>query len=140
MRHICSYAMVSLAAVLLATSAAVGQFEIHWWTTDGGGEMSSSGGAFALSSTIGQPDAGVVPLIGGEFALTGGFWVGVGVGLPGDCDSDGDVDLVDYTGFAACLLGPDVAAQPACACYNLDGDSDVDVEDFAVFQDTFTGL
>lgn len=38
----------------------------------GGGGV-SSGGAFALSGTIGQPDAGA-PSSDGAFALTGGFW------------------------------------------------------------------
>ncbi len=38
-----------------------------------GGTGSSSGGAFSLSGTVGQPDAST-PLTGGAFALTGGFW------------------------------------------------------------------
>ena len=33
----------------------------------------------------------------GKYELTGGFWAGanVSVPLPGDCDGDGDVDLLD---------------------------------------------
>lgn len=50
----------------------IGSFEIPWFTIDGG-EMTSTGGDFALSGTIGQPDVG--ELIGGDFALAGGFWV-----------------------------------------------------------------
>lgn len=38
-----------------------------------GGSGTSTGGAFALSGTVGQPDAGG-PLTGGTFSLTGGFW------------------------------------------------------------------
>jgi plastocyanin len=34
--------------------------------------------------------------------------VDAGGPLFGDADGDGDVDLVDYEGFAECLLGPDV--------------------------------
>lgn len=38
-----------------------------------GGSGTSTGGAFALSGTVGQPDAGG-PLTGAAFSLTGGFW------------------------------------------------------------------
>jgi hypothetical protein len=39
----------------------------------GGG--SSSGGSFAISGTIGQPDVDPLqPSTGGAFAITGGFW------------------------------------------------------------------
>lgn len=48
-----------------------GSFDISWFSIDGGGGE-SSGGAFVLHATIGQPDAGVST--GGIFSLTGGFW------------------------------------------------------------------
>jgi hypothetical protein len=70
--------LTSLAAValLLVTLSASGQsggpYELSWYTIDGGGGT-SSGGSFTLSGTIGQPDAGG-PLVGGNYALTGGFW------------------------------------------------------------------
>jgi hypothetical protein len=51
-------------------------YDLSWWTVDGGGGA-SSGGDFSLSGTIGQPDTGV-PMSGGEYALTGGFWAGAG--------------------------------------------------------------
>jgi hypothetical protein len=38
---------------------------------DGGGGI-SSGGDYAISGTIGQPDAGT--LSGGDYTLQGGFW------------------------------------------------------------------
>jgi hypothetical protein len=48
-----------------------------------GGGGSSSGGAFAISGTIGQPDAEPLhPATGGVFALTGGFWPGIAPGAP----------------------------------------------------------
>lgn len=47
-------------------------YSMPWHTTDGGGGT-STGGAFALTGTIGQPDASA-PSSGGAFALTGGFW------------------------------------------------------------------
>jgi hypothetical protein len=46
-------------------------FALESFTVDGGGGT-SSGGAYSLSGTIGQPDAGT--LSGGSFTLQGGFW------------------------------------------------------------------
>ncbi|MCG3126023.1 MAG: hypothetical protein CHACPFDD_00851 [Phycisphaerae bacterium] len=109
-------------------------FEIGRWTIDGGGGLTSAGGTFELSGTIGQADAGT--LTGDGLSLAGGFWCGF---APGDCDSNGRVDLVDFAGFAACVTGPD-APPPlpdACRCFDLDRDEDVDLHDFAVFQVQF---
>jgi hypothetical protein len=47
------------------------QYAIDWFTIDGGGGT-STGGVYAVSGTIGQPDAGV--LSGGGYSLAGGFW------------------------------------------------------------------
>ena len=47
-------------------------FEIQWFSIDGGGSLSSNGGGYSLSGTIGQPDAGVIS--GGNFTVQGGFW------------------------------------------------------------------
>jgi hypothetical protein len=47
-------------------------FNLDWFTNDGGGGT-SAGGNFSLMGTIGQPDASA-PLTGGIFSLTGGFW------------------------------------------------------------------
>jgi hypothetical protein len=60
----------------------------------------------------------------------------------GDFDADGDVDLDDYPGFAACLGGPLTLPSPpvpACvqACldaFDFDLDDDVDLEDFLLLQ------
>ena len=56
----------------LAVATNAQPFAIDWFTIDGGGGV-SSGGAFTLSGTIGQWDAGPT-MLGGNFALTGGFW------------------------------------------------------------------
>lgn len=53
-------------------TATAQQFQIDWFTMDGGGGI-STGGAYTLSGTIGQPDAGVT-MTGGTYQLTGGFW------------------------------------------------------------------
>jgi hypothetical protein len=51
---------------------AQAQYSIDWSSIDGGGGT-SRGGVFAVSGTIGQPDAGG-PLTNGQYSVTGGFW------------------------------------------------------------------
>ena len=60
---------------------------------------------------------------------------------PGDFDSDGDWDLGDYKYFAECAEngGAGVDAGPGCVWANMDGDNDVDLIDFGLFQAAFTG-
>ena len=50
---------------------ARGQYSLDWSTIDGGGGT-STGGVYAVSGTIGQPDASTMS--GGPFTLVGGFW------------------------------------------------------------------
>jgi hypothetical protein len=59
------------AALCIGGNLRAQSYSIDWWTIDGGGGT-SAGGAFTLSGTIGQPDAGVMS--GGAYTLTGGFW------------------------------------------------------------------
>ncbi len=69
------------------------------------------------------------------------------VGLSGDFDADGDVDLDDYAIFADCMSGPGVHTPPAdCAQEQFDQadlegtDADVDLADFTIFQNAFDGI
>jgi len=56
-------------------------YSIDWYkVADGGG--TSSGGVYAVSGTIGQPDASGA-LTGGSYSLTGGFWSLFAVQTPG---------------------------------------------------------
>ena len=57
----------------LCSPAFAQNFSLDWFTLDGGGGT-STGGVFAVSGTIGQPDASAQPMTGGSFSLTGGFW------------------------------------------------------------------
>ncbi|HOE12043.1 MAG TPA: SUMF1/EgtB/PvdO family nonheme iron enzyme [bacterium] len=57
----------------IPTQIVEAQYEIPWYTIDGGGSNAETGGAFALSGTFGQPDAGKQSLAGG-FSVVGGFW------------------------------------------------------------------
>ena len=58
--------------------------------------------------------------------------------LPGDCDHDWSVDMADFIGLTGCITGPGTPADESCACYRLDGDLDVDIDDYRRFQTVFT--
>ena len=62
---------LTILLLLIATASARAQSSINWFTLDGGGGQ-SSGGAYALAGTIGQPDAATSS--GGAYTLQGGFW------------------------------------------------------------------
>ena len=82
---------IGLTALLACVATlAWAQYDISWYTVDGGGGMQAMGGPYTLGGTIGQPDAGV--MTGGTFSLTGGFWVG-GSGLVGVGDDDKPASL-----------------------------------------------
>jgi len=69
--------ILSVIALLfiMATAAYAssgGEYEISFYTIDGGGGT-SSGGVYEVTGTIGQHDASE-PISGGTFSLFGGFW------------------------------------------------------------------
>ena len=70
-------ALLGLVSLALAQS---GQLEIPWFTVDGGGAVVSRGENFALSGTVGQPDANASS--GLVFGLRGGFWEALTVSGP----------------------------------------------------------
>jgi hypothetical protein len=63
-----------LLALAFSLSVAVNAqtYSIDWHTIDGGGGT-STGGVYAVSGTIGQPDAGPT-MTNGQYSVTGGFW------------------------------------------------------------------
>ena len=63
--------IIPLLLLDAALNTASAQYAIDWFTIDGGGGQ-SSGGAYTLAGTIGQPDAGTSS--GGRYTLHGGFW------------------------------------------------------------------
>ena len=106
--------------VAMPLGAFAGDFAIDWFSIDGGGEMSSSGGGFELAGTIGQHDASTTVMTGGSFELTGGFWQvfadPCGAGLCGDANCDGIFNGGDIDPFFE-ALGDPVAWQanhPGC--------------------------
>lgn len=72
--------VVALIVTVLGASIAFGQgvapYNMRWWTVDGGAYVvsgvSPSGAAYTMTTTIGQPDAGL--MTGGRYALGGGYW------------------------------------------------------------------
>ncbi len=71
---------LSLQAQTDASAPQTTSYEIAWSTFDGGGQT-STGSTYALTGTMGQPDAGMT-LSGGTYTLAGGFW-GIGAQLLG---------------------------------------------------------
>lgn len=81
----CRLARVSsiLAGLLVSVAAAGAQsFTLDKFSIAGGGGT-SAGGTFAVSGTVGQPEANAQPLTGGNFSLVGGFWSLFAVQTPG---------------------------------------------------------
>ncbi len=127
--------ILSLAATLCAAvyTAEAQTFEMDWHTVDGGGEMFTTGGAFELSGTMGQPDAGA--MTGGDFGLVGGFWaIGGGDSPPCDpCDMncDGDVNAIDIEPFLDLLFSGGMPCNTCTGDVNGDGSIDaLDIEPF----------
>ncbi len=60
------------AAACTANGAHSQSLPVNWSSIDGGGGT-STGGAFSVRGTIGQPDAGG-PFSGGAYSVTGGYW------------------------------------------------------------------
>jgi hypothetical protein len=109
-----------------AVATARAQLQIDWHTVDGGGYTFSTGGAFSLGGTIGQPDAGAMS--GGAYSLTGGFWV---ISLPltvlrGDCNCDGLVNNFDIDPFVLAISDPAAYALAYPNCDIMSADVNVD--------------
>jgi hypothetical protein len=62
--------ILSLASPVLAETSA--SYDLSWWTVDSGGTTGLSSGAYTLSGTAGQPDAGALSSV--DYDLAGGFW------------------------------------------------------------------
>ncbi len=59
---------------------------------------------------------------------------------PGDCDGDDHVDMHDMADFQNCYTGANGGPiPPRCACVDLDGDRDVDQNDWRLFVQAVTG-
>ena len=59
--------------------------------------------------------------------------------LPSDFNEDGLVNTTDYTALESCLAAPNTLPVNACTFADIDRDQDVDLADFAILQNTFSG-
>jgi len=124
----------SLAAAFFP-STALAQFQIDWYTIDGGG-ATSAGGSFSLTGTIGQHDAGAAA--GGSFECGGGFWGGSGGAVPcyANCDGSTIPPVLNVSDFI-CFQTKFAANDPYANC---DGSTIVpilNVSDFICYQNKF---
>ena len=65
-------AMSSMLSLNNVHAQTGGNYDLTWWTIDGGGDV-ISGNGYTLNGTIGQPEPGSAPT-GSNYTLTGGFW------------------------------------------------------------------
>ena len=139
------YPGVTVTFSVDAYSLGGGTFTYQWRK---GGQPLTDGSHIAGATTATLTVSSIGPADVGSYdvALTGGCGTGsvtsqaanLVVLNRADLDRDGDVDVDDYTLFAACLNGP--GSSPAGGCTvdaDFDGDTDVDLGDFAVFQAQF---
>jgi hypothetical protein len=82
-------------------------YSIDWHKVSGGGGT-STGGAYAVSGTIGQHDVSVA-MTGGNYSLTGGFWALISVvqtpGLPNlTITHVGNSIIVSWPNTGSCTL------------------------------------
>ena len=110
---------VLIAAISLSGSIALparaqsgGVYAIVSSTLDGGGGT-STGGVYAISGTIGQPDASNA-LTGGAYSLTGGFWAGIVSELRGDADGSNARSVSDVLYLINHLFAGGPAPGSAC--------------------------
>ena len=61
-----------LIGLLIPSLGFAQQYSIDWYKIAGGGGT-STGGVYAVSGTIGHPDASGA-MTGGNYSVTGGFW------------------------------------------------------------------
>lgn len=67
-----------LALLLSPVGASAQSYSIDWYKIAGGGGTSTNG-QYAVTGTIGQPDATLQPMSGGNYSVTGGYWALISV-------------------------------------------------------------
>jgi len=70
--------VAALLGLVVGIAYAQGGYTLAWWTVDGGGGTLAAD-SYALSGTVGQPDASPA-LSNGGYTLVAGFWGGIAPG------------------------------------------------------------
>jgi hypothetical protein len=118
------YAMMILAVVaaaVLTAGAAGDTYTLDWATLDSGGVLNAAGSGYALSATLGQPDAAPVALTGSGYTLVGGFWAGASE-LLGDLNCDGVISYADINPFVLALSSQSAYEGQYPSCRFMDAD------------------
>jgi hypothetical protein len=92
----------ALALPGTAVAQTGGPYDLSWNTQDGGGGT-SSGGPYAITGVIGQPDAGP-PLSGGNETLSGGFLPSAAVPCYANCDGSTSLPVLNVQDFSCFLV------------------------------------
>lgn len=108
--------LVTLAICAIAPAARA-QYELPWYTIDGGGRSVYSGGSYGLSATIGQPDAGF--LSGGSYTVSGGFWFGAASTVAVEEPGSGDPALGSPLEFRLYAPAPNPSRQRTSITFDL---------------------
>src|SRR5262249_48482890 len=123
-------ALAALAVLWGVTGAAAqtgGGFDLSWNVIAGGGATGSSGDAFEVDGTVGQPATNT--LSGENFVLTSGVWAGV-VTRPapwgGDCPGEGRVRADELIPMVNIALGLAPVSDCPAGDANHDGQITVD--------------
>lgn len=110
--------------------------------------LAPEAGDWTVIEALGINDAGQIVGVGMKPAtgVTHGLLLTPVMGLPGDFNGDGDVDLVDYQYLQRFITGPHNEADPpsidVAGCFqplDFDDDGDLDLHDVSVFANSFTG-
>ena len=133
-RTLATLAAAALGLAVPAWAQTGGGFDLTWNTYDGGG-AASTGGAFVVTGTIGQPDAG--RLTGTSVVLAGGFW---GLFEPvtcyANCDNSTTPPVLNVLDFS-CFLNKFAAGDPYANCDNSTTPPVLNVQDFSCFLNKF---
>ena len=117
----------------LVPSMARAQFAVDWYSVDCGGGT-AAGGTFAVTGTIGQPDAGA-PHAGGTFEVTAGFLV------PSDscyanCDQSTAAPILNVNDFQ-CFIIKYAAGDSYANCDQSTSAPMLNINDFQCFANRF---
>jgi hypothetical protein len=94
--------LLSLLISALCLRAGAANYSLNWSTADGGGGT-STGGVYAVTGTIGQPDSGAMS--GSNYTVQGGFW-----GLISVVQTPGAPTLyISYSGNTVTIYWQDVS-------------------------------
>lgn len=121
--------------LLLAVLPALGQdYDLSWYTIDGGGAALTGPGGYELLGTVAQADADAEELSGDGYSLVGGFWSAVAPFCTclADVNADERIDGADIQQFVDCAIsdGGD------CPCADINRSGGIDPADLADFVDT----